>query len=637
MAALTWRDVQAPDFRGSLLGLNQAGNQLNTALSTASQTLGNWDKSQNEGTNQQVLLNALQYTDPEAFKAALQSGSITAGADPKRLSTQTLQTLGSRAGDLLDQSIKGQDLTSKTYNQDRRVQGDAAMDNAKEGLAALSSAYRLGDQAGIQGAMEKYGPQLSQIQPDKLQAFLQGGQTIESGSIRNNSAAFDNNRVQREDAETRAAQNEFTNIRRGSLNAQDALALVEQGNYSPGVRNKLNSMLAAGGLDPYGAGSAGAGGSGATGSAAGFVGSIPYPETKDYVTKITGAAGPVTGTNSEKADKLLPYLINQESGGNASAVSSKGARGLTQVMPATGVDPGYGVAPMKDQSQAEQKRFGKDYLTAMLNKYDGNVEQALAAYNAGPGAVDGWVSKGENRAAQLDVGERGMQNTAQGGAAADLLKNVNSTAKPYEVVNKLTAEDGPYAKGDKGKLTDAINRIMREANVNAAQAGDILARSPEGSTVWRNLIGAISGNENTGGLLADTRINDNAVKAEIQQARSGETGIGALAQQSLAETGQGLQAAQTAADTALAAYNTILQRAQIQPSLRVQIPRYKEAADKAKMALDLNLATQRANPNAQARRAAQPVNPAVVQSPNQRAATVEIPRYQLSELQDFNN
>lgn len=635
--ALTWRDVQAPDFRGSMIGLSQAGNQLNEAFNGASRTLANWDKSQNEGTNQQVLLNALQYTDPEAYKQALQSGAITAGVDPKRLNSQTLATLGSRAGDLLDQSIKGQALGASTYNQDRRVQGDAAMDGAREGLFALSDAYRSGDQGKVSQVLQQYGPQLNQLDPGKVQEFLKGGQGLERGAIGNSAASFENNVLQRNDAESRAAADAFTEIRRSSLNADDARALVEQGNYTPAVRNRLNQLLAAGGLDPYANGpSAAAGGGGA--STGGFVGSIPFPETKNYVQSITSQAGNVTGTNSEKAAKLLPFLINQESGGNPNAVSSKGATGVTQVMPATGANPGYGVAPMKNQSVAEQTRFGKDYLTAMLDKYDGNIEKALAAYNAGPGAVDSWTTASENRAVAQDVGERFMQNTAQAGAATDLASNLSSTAKPYEVVNKLTAEDGPYAKGDKGKLTDAINRIMREANVNAAQAGDILARNPEGSTVWRNLIGAITSDENTGGLLADTRINDAAVKQEIAQARTGETGIASLGQQALASTGQSLQAAQAAASNALATYNAVLVRSQTQPGLRAQLPRYKAAAEQAKMALDLNLAAQRANPNAQARRAAAPVNePVSVQSANQRSSAVEIPRYRPEDLQEFNN
>ncbi len=85
---------------------------------------------------------------------------------------------------------------------------------------------------------------------------------------------------------------------------------------------------------------------------------------------------------------LLNALIRQESGGRNNAVSARGARGLTQVMPATAANPGYGVQPLQNDSPEEYRRFGGDYLGAMLKKYGGNKALALAAYNAGPGAVD---------------------------------------------------------------------------------------------------------------------------------------------------------------------------------------------------------------------------------------------------------
>lgn len=93
-------------------------------------------------------------------------------------------------------------------------------------------------------------------------------------------------------------------------------------------------------------------------------------------------------TNYAPRPELLNALIQQESGGRNSAVSSKGARGLTQIMPATAVNPGYGVTPLRNESPEEYKRFGRDYLAAMLKKYNGDERLALAAYNAGPGAVD---------------------------------------------------------------------------------------------------------------------------------------------------------------------------------------------------------------------------------------------------------
>lgn len=78
----------------------------------------------------------------------------------------------------------------------------------------------------------------------------------------------------------------------------------------------------------------------------------------------------------------------QESGLNPDAVSPKGAVGIAQIMPDTARDPGYGVSPITDPTDPEEAlRFGAQYMRAMLDKY-GDYGLALAAYNAGPGAVD---------------------------------------------------------------------------------------------------------------------------------------------------------------------------------------------------------------------------------------------------------
>lgn len=94
-----------------------------------------------------------------------------------------------------------------------------------------------------------------------------------------------------------------------------------------------------------------------------------------------------------QADRLLPAVEQVESHGNANAVSSKGARGLYQVMPDTAKHPGFGVMPMRNHTIKEQRRFARDYLNALLRKYHGNHKLALAAYNAGVGAVDRVIAK----------------------------------------------------------------------------------------------------------------------------------------------------------------------------------------------------------------------------------------------------
>jgi soluble lytic murein transglycosylase-like protein len=104
------------------------------------------------------------------------------------------------------------------------------------------------------------------------------------------------------------------------------------------------------------------------------------PEIDAYLIK-SGAGNGV--------DPLLLYsVMHQESSFKSRAISPKGARGLMQLMPGTAMR--FGVTNIFDPRQNIEG--GARYLRFLLDRFDGNVNLALAGYNAGEGAVEkyGW-------------------------------------------------------------------------------------------------------------------------------------------------------------------------------------------------------------------------------------------------------
>jgi Rod binding domain-containing protein len=116
------------------------------------------------------------------------------------------------------------------------------------------------------------------------------------------------------------------------------------------------------------------------------------PGLKAYEPAIQAAA-----SDSGVSENLIKAVILQESGGDAGAVSEKGAKGLMQLMDATAGELG-----VEDPfNPVENIRGGARYLAGLLREFKGDLELALASYNAGLGTVrkfGGIPPYGETRA-----------------------------------------------------------------------------------------------------------------------------------------------------------------------------------------------------------------------------------------------
>jgi hypothetical protein len=102
--------------------------------------------------------------------------------------------------------------------------------------------------------------------------------------------------------------------------------------------------------------------------------------TKEEMHEMLAHAGAAHNIDED----LLASVVRAESGGQVRAVSRTGAQGLMQLMPGTASAMGVEDAFRPDQNISG----GTAYLDLMLTRYHDNVALALAAYNAGPGAVD---------------------------------------------------------------------------------------------------------------------------------------------------------------------------------------------------------------------------------------------------------
>jgi hypothetical protein len=570
MATLTWRNVSAPSFGSAIYGTRTAADLLNRAVSSAQSGVDTYTGAQTDAADRALIQRANSIQDPEAYRAALQNGSLVDGLN-NRASLEALRSTDRRADTLLQRATaqdqrditqSNQDWTQYTRDRERK---------ANETNAAAEAAYM----------------DIVQRAPNAEAANAIIAQGLQSGQY------------------TPSQANRITALLEGN----------GYGNVMGPVTGSSGSSAASGGSNPA---------TSPVGSS--FVQSIPFEETRNYVANITQAAGDLSGkSNQEKLEALVPHVLQQESGNRRynpdgsliqGPVTRTGerAQGEMQVMPATATDPGYGVRPAENNSPEELARVGRDYLGAMLERYDGDVDKALAAYNAGPGNVDDWSQQKQQQtiannlgtsALQRRLNERVSENQIRtGNFSAPILDELPDTASPYDVAQQLSGENSPFAGTSGEFLERTINRVYQEngGQIPPKEIGRMLLNSGMptetgiggvldyiGRLGFLGEIGlggigqAITGR--TPNLGNDRRINDERFSEQIDRYLQGAGPQVQDANETVAAISQQVEAAQQQYNAVYQEYQTLVNAARSRPGLAGSVRQAKAQLDIAEQRL----------------------------------------------------
>lgn len=342
MAQLQWRDVNAPDFSGSAEGFRTFSNLLDSAFGGLKQSVNQFDATQTNRVNQELMRTAMGITDAAEFEAAL-PGMLQ---DPRaaRLTPENLAALGSRTNALLQ--TEGNRLQNTNMSQDMdfqqlergRTQEDWAAEDAVQPFASEALRFRASGndaEAAAVWARPEAQAALGQMDPDKARAIMSGEfqigadrRGLRDSDLTYESTLFDFNETKEGAAAVREAETVLADLLPRVTTLQEAESMIYGSAVYRGLstRGKLaadamiRSRLPA--AAPAIAGAAGAGGGGSfTGGETDALNIVNY--------EARGRGFTTVPSNIENYDQLQRYGRQMVAGTNGEGSSATGPFQIT--------------------------------------------------------------------------------------------------------------------------------------------------------------------------------------------------------------------------------------------------------------------------------------------------------------------
>jgi hypothetical protein len=508
MTVLTWRDVDAPDFRGSMDGLELASKSMNAGLNAARGGLDDVEKRQKESQSTALLAELAKYQDADSLQADLASGAFQSKFDMSKLDPADLRTVMSRPTEIL--------AFAKDKTAFGQVQKAVADDDRFRALEPVINEYRQlaqDDPTGAKAAAFRNShPELRGMSSSDFNGLL-------NTSLKASEAQFGHSKdvttfeQGQGDRDTGLQASKLDGYLTGIVAPEDRLRYINtnraelEKSYSG---RAIDMILKQASGDVGGAPGSGGGVSGGTGIGAG--GKNLY----DVVLGDGQGAGggnaygfsPPKPVSQMSMGELFDYqrsvMVPTTAAKGVGGGQGSSAAGAYQIVSRTLEK----VAPRLFGANWRQVQFtpeNQDKLgEALFNDAKASGQDLHAVWEGLPvgtkatnlnwaearhmitQAESGGTVLANPRSLQIAGNVTNQLNNtspvAQGAIKFQELKSDGSQARA--VAQRMTGKEGLFAGQDIGNMTQKINEVAKEYKINPAMAGFLIEQADNGNKNW---------------------------------------------------------------------------------------------------------------------------------------------------------